>query len=193
MIDAYFEVPALPTDKPFDFSGKALGKVVFPIVKNMPSFVQRNLIGILEEVGILKADFKEEAWYDFEQFHSFYQRVKERFGPHTLFDMGKTIPEVADFPPNIRTLHQALATLNDAYHMNHKGGYIGFYHLVGHDPAKCVCTIQCYNPYDHQFDKGLLTALGRKFANRVRVESTPGQPKRAHDGSGASWYTLTYH
>lgn len=189
---SYFETPALLTNTPFDFSGKALGQSVFPIVRNMPSFVQRNLIIILEQQGIPKDTFDDEKWYAFDQFCSFYQAVKEQYGKHTLFDMGKTIPKVAKFPPDLNTLHEALATLNIAYHMNHQGGYIGFYHLVCHDPVEKCCIIQCYNPYDYHFDKGLLTGLGRKFANGVRVESTEGKPTGEEDGSSESWYTLTY-
>lgn len=192
MNTGYFENPVLLTDTPFDLSGKVLGQSLFSIIRNMPSFVQRNLIAILEQQGILKATFDDEKWYVFDQFHSFYQTVKEQYGKHTLFDMGKTIPEVAKFPPNLTTLHEALATLNTAYRMNHQEGYLGFYHLICHDPAQKICIMQCYNPYDYHFDKGLLTALGRKFASGVRVESTKGKPTGEEDGSGESWYTLTY-
>lgn len=187
----FFEVPAKATTRSFSQGVEVIANALLPVVENMPGFVSRNLYQILLEQGIPKDQLKNDAWLGLDTVLNFYKKVKEQYGPHTVFDIGKTIPKVAEFPPNIENIHQALETLNDAYYINHRNGYVGFYHLVSHDYKTRTCMMQMYTPYDDELNKGLLMGLGRRFAGGVRVEPTEGKPS-AERGGYESWFTLTY-
>ncbi|MBN2348542.1 MAG: hypothetical protein JXJ22_06890 [Bacteroidales bacterium] len=75
--------------------------------------------------------------------------------------------------------------------MNHRNGDIGFYKLVSHDPAKKKLVMQCKNPYPCDFDRGIITTMGRKFEASTTVLLDTSKPSRK-DGADDSWYNVTY-
>ena len=123
---------------------------------------------ILEGNGI--HDVNPEGWYSQQAYLNAYREIYEQIGEKTLKTIGKQIPEKALWPPNINSIEAALASIDEAYNMNHRGGEIGYYRYekTGESSAKMVC----YNPYPCVFDMGLIESTGNKFAppgKRVRV------------------------
>ena len=79
----------------------------------------------------------------------------------TLLMIGRQIPKNAKWPPDVDTLEKGLASIDVAYHLNHRGGEIGSYRFekTSANTAKMVCR----NPYPCDFDLGLIDAVAHKF------------------------------
>ena len=178
-----------PNQKPFDWNAELIGQAIFPSVRALPGFVSRTMWNLLKEIGV--DDPQDDQWYNVKIFVAFYEKLVEEYGPHTLYDLGKAIPDVAVFPPDIQTLEEAIGILDTAYGLNHRGGYLGFYRLVEHDPMRQEMVVHCYNPYPCELDRGLLTGLGRKYANMARVTVDTSRPHKKM-GASQSWYRIKY-
>ncbi|MFK7798092.1 MAG: hypothetical protein AB8E82_11610 [Aureispira sp.] len=76
----------------------------------------------------------------------FYKKLSEEFGPNTIFELGKSVPDNAQFPPGINSIEAAFQLIDTAYNMNHQG-YVGFYKVEKHDVENKTIVMHCYNPY----------------------------------------------
>lgn len=78
--------------------------------------------------------------------------------------VGMKTPDFAEWPPNVQTVHDALASVNIAYQMNHRGGKIGGYHYTptGEQSGAMICD----NPYPSDFDYGLIYRIVQKFSDK---------------------------
>ncbi len=135
---------------------------------------RNNAIAILKKNGI--DDPEPGKWYKQQDWLNAFKEISIKVGESTLNNIGKKIPENARWPPEIDTIEKGLASIDMAYHMNHRNGDIGNYEFVkaGEREAKLVCD----NPYPCAFDKGLIQAVARKFAPKnivVRID---------HDANG---------
>jgi hypothetical protein len=175
--------------EPFDFNAKVLGRTLSTSISNLPSFAQKNMLNILEQGGIKNLD--ADIWYSFKTVLAIYQKIAKDFGPNTMFDFGKSIPEKAVFPPEIDSIDKAFHLINTAYNMNHKDGYVGFYKIFSHDLEEKKIVMQCYNPYPCDLDRGLFTAMARKFQSGVRVVIDESKPNKK-TGGNETWYIISY-
>jgi hypothetical protein len=104
-----------------------------------------------------------------------------------LAEIGSRIPQIAQFPPGIDSLPAALASLDAAYHLNHRvNGRIMFDVVtgtitegIGHysctlDEEARSAKMSFDNPYPCDFDRGILLGMGKRFARRVSVEHGAG-------------------
>lgn len=134
------------------------GQTVLTIVNGMDIFKKR-AYQILAENGI--RDPKPGKWYSQQAWLNAFKTIAQSIGPYTLYRIGSKIPENAQFPPEIDSIEKALASIDVAYHMNHRKGEIGHYNYekTGERTAQFVCN----NPYPCTFDKGIIEAMGRKF------------------------------
>jgi hypothetical protein len=107
-----------------------------------------------------------------------------------MFELGKSIPENASFPPEVNNIEAGLYAINAAYSTHHQG-YVGFYRMVEHDLENKRIVMQCYNPYPCSFDRGVITGMARKFQTGVRVELDKTKPFK-ENGGNESWYIITY-
>jgi len=135
------------------------GQTVLAVVAGMGAF-KDIAHEILTDKGIV--DPQPGEWYSQQSWLDAYKDVAEKLGAKTLTQIGKSIPENADFPPDIDTIEKALASIDVAYHMNHRGGEIGHYNYtqVDEKSGKIVCD----NPYPCDFDFGIITAMARRFS-----------------------------
>ena len=114
-------------------------------------------------------------WYSQQQWLNAFKSISESTGGYTLFNIGKKIPENAQFPKEIDTIEKALSAIDVAYHMNHRAhgsvlfnpktgamqegiGHYGFEKLKD-KTIKMVCD----NPYPCDFDRGIIEAMAQKF------------------------------
>ena len=114
------------------------------------------------------------------------------------------IPENADWPPQINDIPGALASIDVAYHMNHRInkeplfnpetgvmkegiGHYGF-EKISDNEIKMVCS----NPYTCDFDRGIIEAAANKFKSNdsqdIRVRSDDSHECRKKDGDSCSYY-----
>lgn len=155
-------------------------------------------IGAEDEDGIVTVD--AEGWYPLDNYLRVLKRMSQEVGEQVVYQGGVATPKHAKFPPNIKDVHDALATVDVAYHMNHrKNGIpmfdpaagtmvegIGHYHYKRVDARKIVMT--CSNPYPCIFDRGIVTAMAERFEPSASVVHEKGKPCRKQ---GADSCTLT--
>ncbi len=149
------------------------GETVLAIVDGMGSS-KGMALKVLEENGL--KDPKPGSWYSQQGWLNSFKAIADKIGPATLFQIGKRIPENAVFPPGIDTIDKAMAGIDMAYHMNHRGGDIGVYAYssTGETTGKMVCD----NPYPCDFDRGIVEAMAKRF----KPETSIGM-KVIHDDS----------
>ncbi|MBU1151772.1 hypothetical protein KJ632_03005, partial [Patescibacteria group bacterium] len=60
-------------------------------------------------------DPKPGKWYPQQDWLNAFKQISEKIGSNTLHQIGKSIPENADFPPDIDNIEKALASIDVAY------------------------------------------------------------------------------
>jgi hypothetical protein len=161
------------------------GETVLSVVEGMGIFKQRALM-ILEENGINNP--APGQWYMQQSWLDAFKKISDTIGANTLFQIGRKIPESAKFPPEIDNIHKALAAIDIAYHMNHKGGEIGHYKYEKIDDHSA--SITCDNPYPCAFDKGIIQAMADKFkpkGSSVIVDHDPSKPCKSKGGDSCTY------
>jgi hypothetical protein len=123
------------------------------------------IVRILAENQI--ADPKPGLWYSQQAWLNAFRAIAEEIGPDALYAIGRKIPDSADWPDDIDTLEKALASIDIAYHMNHKGGAIGHYFFE--KKAEGAGIMVCNEPYPCDFDRGIIEAVASKFSTKFQL------------------------
>jgi len=165
------------------------GETVLSLVDGLGPFRETGL-KILAEKGIV--DPQPGLWYSQQAWLDSFKIIAEKIGARTLLAIGKAIPENAQWPPQVDTIEKALASIDVAYHMNHRGGDIGVYQYTSTGPRSGKMT--CRNPYPSDFDQGIIFAVARKFAPKntlptVKLDETQPTLK---NGADACTYIITW-
>lgn len=154
--------------KAFDSNVEVNGETVLSVVDGMGAFKQR-AYQIMKENGI---DNPEPGkWYPQQAWLDAFKAISQNLGSNVLYKIGKSIPENAQFPPDIDSIEKGLSLIDVAYHMNHRNGEIGSYKFekTSDRSGKMICN----NPYPTDFDRGIIEAMGTKFkpadSKQVRV------------------------
>ena len=131
-----------------------------------------------EQAGLpIPGAIEENKWYSQQSWLDVFKTISEKIGPNAMFKIGKKIPENAEFPPEIDSIEKALESIDIAYHMNHrnKNGEILFdqksntmYEGIGHygyekKENENKIIMRCENPYDCDFDRGIITTQANLF------------------------------
>jgi len=150
------------------------GSAVLSVVEAMEAYKSMAL-RILENHGIDNP--KKDQWYPQQAWLDAFKNIADHVGPATLRMIGEKIPDTAMWPPVVNKVDEALASIDIAYHMNHRDGEIGHYRFekTGEKTGKMICN----NPYPCDFDFGIIRATSMKFA----PEGTT--PLVTHDKSGS--------
>lgn len=178
---------------PFDDNVEVNGETVSAITNAFPEYLTSMAIEILRQSGIDNPI--PGQWYSQKAWLAAFKDIAEKFGSNTLFEIGKAIPSNANFPPEITSMRDALDSINIAYHMNHQNGDIGFYKLVEFNAESKKAIMNCKNPYPCDFDRGIITAIARKFrpldSNFPEVMLDESKPNRK-SGDDESWYIVSW-
>jgi len=161
------------------------GQTVLSVVKGMGAFSQ-TASEILARHGIQAPE--PTGWYPQQAWLDAFQEIAKSIGPRTLNQIGQSIPNNAKFPPGIDSVEKALASLDAAYHMNHRGGEIGRYKFA--KTAEKQGVMECRNPYPCDFDRGIIEAVVRRFlpAGSVpKVAHDPSKPCRSKQGDSCTF------
>lgn len=165
------------------------GAAVLSVVEGM-DLSKTMALRILKAHGI--TDPAKETWHPQQAWLDAFREISEKVGPATLRRIGTKIPETALWPPTVRTVEDALASIDVAYHMNHRKGEIGHYSFekTGEKSGKMVCG----NPYPCEFDLGIVEATARKFAPpgaAASVKHDDSQPCR-RKGADSCTYRIKW-
>ncbi len=177
---------------PFEKGVEVMGEAVLSIINALRTG-QEERREILERHGIV--DLKEGEWYSQDAYLKGYEEIGKLKGSATMFMIGSAIPSNAVFPEDIDTLEKALNSIDLAYHMNHRGGDIGYYKVVSFDEEKRKAIMECKNPYHSIFDKGLITAMVVKFLpmDSKNFEVILDTEKESRmDGADSCTYNITW-
>lgn len=153
-------------------------------------------IGAEDEGGIVRVD--PEGWYPLDNYLRALQRVTQEVGDQIVYQGGLATPKHAKFPPDIKDVHAALGSIDIAYHMNHrKSGAlmfdpttgsmaegIGHYRYQKADARKIIMT--CANPYPCELDRGLITAMAKRFEPNANVTHDRTKPCRKQGGESCT-------
>ncbi|MCY1021087.1 hypothetical protein [Pyxidicoccus sp. MSG2] len=131
------------------------------------------------------------AWYPLENYLPVYKKIETLLGGRGLEKVGSMIPQFAEFPPNIRDIHSAIAGIDVAYHMNHRLdgkpmfnpatgemlegiGHVSFQPVAGKNEALVVCD----DLYPCRFNVGLIRGMAQRFEPKATLTHGPHQDCR---------------
>ncbi|MBI9067317.1 MAG: hypothetical protein JEZ09_08495 [Salinivirgaceae bacterium] len=177
----------------FDDNVEVNGETVATIINSFPEYLTGIVIRILKEHGIDNPTSGQ--WYSQQLWLNAFKEISDKFGSNTLFEIGKALPSNAKFPSNIDSIEKALISIDEAYQINHRGGNIGFYKLVEFNEKLKSAVMHCNNPYPCEFDRGIITAMARKFrpvdSNFPEALLDKSKPNRKN-GADESWYIVSW-
>ncbi|WP_241759155.1 hypothetical protein [Pyxidicoccus parkwayensis] len=143
------------------------------------------------------------AWYPLEDYMPVYKKIESLLGGRGLEKVGSTIPQFADMPANIRDIHSALASIDVAYHMNHRLdgkpmfnpatgemvegiGHVGYQPVDGKNEIHLVCD----DMYPCRFNIGLIRGMAQRF--QPQAELTHDPQKCRLKGAATCTYVVTW-
>jgi hypothetical protein len=150
------------------------GETVLSVVAGMGVYSDKAR-QILKKNGI--DDPKPGEWYPQQAWLDAFKEISDNVGQNALFEIGKQIPENAQWPPNVDSVAGALASIDVAYHINHriegeqlfnpKNGEMkeGIGHYSFEKTGDREGVMKCDNPYPCSFDTGIIEAAAHKFAH----------------------------
>ncbi|MDR1086106.1 MAG: hypothetical protein LBP22_14920 [Deltaproteobacteria bacterium] len=123
-----------------------------------------------------KLVLQPEHWYSQEAWLLAFENIARQIGDRALFNIGMTIPSNAHFPPWAVDIQSGVRSIDIAYHLNHRKnglpmfnaetqvmlegiGHYGCQPVSGQNEILCVCN----NPYPCAFDRGIISAMAKKF------------------------------
>jgi hypothetical protein len=187
--------------KAFETGIEVNGQTAYAIIDGFKEFKQVASTFLLQEgIGRRRPDGLAQvdpgAWFAQEAWLRAFENIATRLGDAALFRIGMAIPKNARFPPWVADIDSAIRSIDIAYHMNHRrqgkelfdaqsgalAEGIGHYgYLRKHGKSEIVSV--CNNPYPCAFDRGILTAMARRFQARAVVthDDTRACRKRAAD------------
>jgi hypothetical protein len=194
--------------KPFEPGIEVFGASIDAIVdafKLFPSVALKRLVSA--GIGTLKGKdvvVNRDAWYPQANWLSVFESIASEVGARALMQIGQQVPKHAPFPPTINDVHSAMASMDAAYHMNHrKGGKVMFdpatgtmLEGIGHygytpvpKERRIISVVE--NPYPCEFDKGIITALATRFEKGSRVTHDDAAPCR-RNGANSCKYIIVW-
>jgi hypothetical protein len=144
-------------------------------------------VRLLADHGI--ETLQPDEWYSQQAYLDAYEAIVDDIGESTLRQIGEATPDHAEWPPHVDGPFQALASIDDAYSMNHRGGEIGYYEATKVDEN--TATVECKTPYPCEYDEALVEGTAAKFADGyVSLEETG--PQCRAEGGQVCEYTVNW-
>ncbi len=175
----------------FSPSTEVQGALVLNFIHTLP--YKSEMESFLADNGF--KDPLPQQWYSLQSYLNVYREIAKNYGPNTLFSIGKMMIENFGYLSKVKDLETAVKALNEFYKNNHRGGEVGYYQIINVDLERKEIKVECKNPYPCYLDRGMLTALTKKFkpngASVFNVELDTNRPNRLI-GSDVSVYTIMW-
>ncbi len=166
------------------------GEVVLAILESMLG-LGAEALRILGRNGVTGPE--TGTWHPLAGLLAAFREIEEGKTDTILFNIGHKIHRNAVVPTDIDDFLESLARIDEAYHMNHRGGEIGHYRFerIAGNRARIIST----SLYPCEFDRGVVhgfSALARPAGlDRVYVNHDEKLPCRRSDG-GSCTYDITW-
>ncbi|MDR3166235.1 MAG: hypothetical protein LBU13_11750 [Synergistaceae bacterium] len=162
------------------------GQTVYSIIDGLGYFTNISR-RYLSQVGIgtvkdKKLVLDKEGWYSQEAWLKAFENIARQIGSRVLFNIGMSIPRNAEFPSLTTDVKSAIYAVDVAYHLNHRKNGKRMFDIqtnvmmegIGHYgcdpiPGKNEIISVCNNPCPCSFNRGILTAMARKFEPSARI------------------------
>jgi hypothetical protein len=194
-----------PFEDGIEVSGDSLGAIVDGF-KKYPTVAMKYLakFGLVKNEPDTAPTIDRSGWYPLKNWLSAYEGIANEIGYNSLYGIGRSIPENAVFPPHITDVYSAVASIDVAYHLNHrKNGAVMFdpqtgmmLEGIGHyksepiaDENRIICV--CENPYPCDFDRGIISAMATRFepgSKTVHDNEAPCRKKGADSCTYIVWW-----
>ena len=185
----------MPEFESFSPNVEVLGEVIDAFIAGFPSELKNLGLEILRKHGIDSPRHGE--YYRLQSLLDAMREIQNRFSTQMLFRIGENIAASAKLPPGIDSLEICLNAINQAYHMNHRGGEIGSYDYVQLDDDRGLkrARLTCPNPYPCSFDRGVIEGFAKRFKTSeirdVLVLHDESEPCRKKGGRSCT-YTVSW-
>jgi len=186
-------------------SGASIGAFV-EAFKLFPSVISRKLTknGIGKPVGKHDIEVDPNVWYPQQAWLTAWEEIATEIGPRACYQIGRHLPKHAVFPPTVTDIHSGVASVDVAYHLNHrKNGKVMFDLATGrktngignygYQPVQGERRIisVCDNPYPCDFDRGILTEISNRFERTARLVHDE-QSSCRKNGASSCTYTIVW-
>lgn len=167
------------------------GEVVAAFIDGFPSGTREIGLEILKRHNIHNP--RTGQFYPLQALLNAMKEISQEIGPHLLTRIGERIAFNAQLPPGLDSLEQCLASIDVAYHMNHRGGEIGHYNYAykGFEGGLHRATMTCPNCYPCAFDLGVIEGFSQRFvpsdAAGLVVRHDDTQPCRQKGGNSCTY------
>ncbi|HKI03446.1 MAG TPA: hypothetical protein VKK31_15820 [Thermoanaerobaculia bacterium] len=183
--------------KAFQPGVEVYGAVVLSVTEGMGEF-RTMAERILAQHGIVKP--QPDTWYPQQAWLDSFKTISEQIGPRTLFAIGKKILDTVGWPAWIDGLETGMRAIDLNYHLRHRlDGVpmlndqtgeltpgIGHYELKGLTADNSAVMV-CNNPYPSELDRGIITAMGRRFESSLEVRLDTTQPTRTQGADSCTY------
>jgi hypothetical protein len=148
----------------FSSAVEIVGEGVEAFVAGFPQEFRESALEILAKHGIPSP--RPGQYYVLQHFLDAMKEIGQKYSDQMLFRVGQQIALHAKLPPDINSLEKSLASIDVAYHMNHRAGEIGNYRYsceenTGRGMNKALMV--CANPYPCAFDRGVIEGFAERF------------------------------
>ncbi len=170
---------------------EVLGEVIEAFIAGFPTELASLGMQILARQGI--DDPRRGDFYELQSLLDAMKEIQNRFSGPMLYRIGVNIAGKAKLPPGIDSLESCLASIDQAYHMNHRGGPIGNYEYerIGEEGGLMRARLVCPNPYPCSFDRGVIEGFTSRFKSSevkdVIVLHDETQPCRKFGGHSCTY------
>lgn len=163
------------------------GQTVLAFLDGVPSAFEDKTASILENHGI--EDPHPDEWYPQQAWLDAFKEIADTVGKNTLTNVGKAIPDNAEWPSGVDSVEEGIESIDAAYHMNHRSGDIG--HYLVESVGETEAEIRCTNPYPCAFDQGIIEGVAQEFGDGLPHLEEIGDECRESGGKECT-YLLTW-
>lgn len=187
-----------------EITGKAIAATLDGL-RLFPTVVAKYLVrfGIAARGPNGEPVLDSDVWHSQEAWLATYKAIADEIEPGAIYNIGVMVPKYAELPPSIRDIDSALASLDIAYHMNHrKNGVqmfdpatgtmlegIGHYGFRRESSNRIVCP--CDTPFSCEFDHGIVMGMASRFVPNCKVTHADG-PCRRNAPDRSCTYVVTW-
>ena len=156
-----------------------LGAAIKPVIE---AFLNKGYAKKLIQKNLGAESIDEDIYYPAEKYIETLQSIETDMSAQVVKKVGRYMMENAKWPANMVNLEQGLASIDEAYRMNHKPNSkadIGEYGFKKIDDT--TFEIHCDNPYPCALDIGIITGVTNAFDEKTYV--IHGEMRREKGGT----------